>query len=144
MEKHNSYTTSELFKDIKRASALSEAIHSIEMNSVCPSVHGYLSELLKKHHIEKADVIRLSNLERSYGYQVFSGHRIPGRNGLLSIAIAMHLTLDETQRLLKIAQRGALYPKVKKDAAVIYCIYNQLDLEEAEALLERIGESLLR
>jgi hypothetical protein len=55
----------------------------------------------------------------------------------------MQLTVDETQRLLKIAQRGELYPRVKRDAAIIFCIQNKLTLYEMDDLLESVGESAL-
>lgn len=107
------------------------------------STPAYLARLLSERGMTKQAVIEDAGLERSTGYMIFSGQRNPKRNTLLRIAFAMHLTLQETQRLLKIAQRGDLYPKNHRDAAIIYCIHNRLNLIDAELLLDQIGEELL-
>ena len=103
----------------------------------------YLNQLLAEQHLTKQSVIELANLERSTGYLFFSGERNPKRNALIRIALAMQLSLCQTQRLLKIAQRGELYPKNRRDAAIIYGIHHRLDLVEVEILLDEIGERLL-
>ena len=103
----------------------------------------YLSILLERHKLTKQEVYAASNLDRSLTYQIFNGSRRPSRNALLSIALGMHLTLPETQRLLKIAQRGELYPKNRRDAAILFCIFQKLSLIETELLLDSIGEPRL-
>jgi hypothetical protein len=51
--------------------------------------------------------------------------------------------LKETQRLLAVSQRGALYPRVRRDAAIIFCLNRKCTLEETNDLLEEIGEAAL-
>ena len=103
----------------------------------------YLAQLLAKNNLTKQAVIDAAGLDRSTGYMVFAGQRNPKRNTLLRIALAMRLSLEETQRLLKIAQRGELYPKNRRDAAMIYCIHHRLGPIDADLLLDQIGEELL-
>lgn len=55
----------------------------------------------------------------------------------------MHLTLDETQYLLKLALRGELYPRNRRDAALIYCIQHKLNLIDTELMLDQLGEEML-
>ena len=62
---------------------------------------------------------------------------------LIRLALGIGLTINETQRLLKVAQRGELYPRNRRDAALIYCIQHQTNVLDAEILLEQIGEKLL-
>ncbi len=62
---------------------------------------------------------------------------------MLQFALAMHLTMDETQKLLQIADKSLLYPRLKRDAAVIYCITRKLGFMEAQALLLDLGLHLL-
>lgn len=108
-----------------------------------PNLIAHLSELLKSQSLTIPQVIQKANVSRSYGYQVFNGLRNPTRDILIRIAFAMKLTVDETQRLLKVAQRGELYPRVRRDAAIIYCIQKKLTLLEVEELLESIDEPTL-
>ena len=48
-----------------------------------------------------------------------------------------------TQRLLAIGGCGALYPKVRRDAAVIYALNQNMGLMEAEELLSSLPERSL-
>jgi transcriptional regulator with XRE-family HTH domain len=108
-----------------------------------PDTPSYLAFLIKKHGMSIQDVIRKANLSQSFGYQVFNGRRSPTRNILLRMAFAMKLSVDETQHLLKIAQRGELYPRVRRDAAIVFCLERNCSLCDAEELLESIDEEPL-
>ncbi len=104
----------------------------------------YLEQLLNEHHISKQEAIRRADIDRVYGYQLLNGKRNARRNTLLRLALAIPFSVDETQRLLKIAQRGELYVKNRRDAAIIYCLMHEVGLIETELLLDNIGEALLR
>ena len=47
----------------------------------------------------------------------------------------MNMTLREAQRLLKIAQRGDLYCKSKRDAIIIYAFNQKMSLAQTDDLL---------
>ena len=103
----------------------------------------YLSNLLTSHDLQPKDIIINLNMDRSYTYQILGGRRNPTRNFLLRIAIFLKLPLEETQRMLSIAQRAQLYPRNRYDAAIIFALEHEMTLEETNALLEEIGEELL-
>lgn len=103
----------------------------------------YLSNLLTSHDLQPKDIIINLNMDRSYTYQILGGRRNPTRNFLLRIAIFLKLPLEETQRMLSIAQRAQLYPRNRFDAAIIFALEHKMTLEETNALLEEIGEELL-
>ncbi len=142
--KKSSFPTEELMKLLNQADSFEQfcRLHADKLADI--STADYLTLLLSDHKMTKQQVIEQANLERSSGYQIFSGIRHPRRDTLLRIAIAMRLTLSETQRLLKVAQRGELYPKNRRDAAMIYCIEHRRDMIEAELLLQSIGEPSLK
>ena len=79
----------------------------------------------------------------SPGYQVLRGERIPGRDILLRTALALPLGLKETQRLLAVGGCGALYPKIRRDAAVIFALNQKMTLLETEDLLASLPERSL-
>lgn len=137
-------TTDELFALIQETRSLESYLDTAGTNlPPVMSTHAYLAQLLKEHKLTKRMVIQEAGLERSTGYMIFLGKRNPKRNTLLSIALAMQLTLAETQRLLKIAQRGELYPKNRRDAAIVYCVHHRLKPIDAGILLDQIGEEPL-
>ena len=140
MKSTNTISTADLLKLIKETpnfTAFSDQVP--EVFSVCEPSQ-YLKQLLAVHGLSKQSVIQAANLERSYGYQIFKGRRNPNRDILLSIAIAMQLSLPEAQHLLMVFERGALYPKNKRDAAIIYSLYRRFSLFETEYLLDQVNE----
>ena len=68
--------------------------------------------------------IKNAEISEIFGFQVLSGTRNPSRNTLLSLCIAMKMTLDEVQATLKIAEFAPLYPKSKRDSIIILGITN--------------------
>ena len=136
-------TTEQLLEWVRDARSLERFYEKAGDNLPNVTTSAYLAELLAARGLSRREVIETANLERSSGYLIFAGQRNAKRDTLLRIALAMKLSLAETQRLLKIAQRGELYPKNHRDAALIYCIHHQLNLIESEMLLDGIGEPLL-
>ena len=65
----------------------------------------YLNWLIVEKNLSKADVIRKSELDYIYAYHIFSGRKKkPSRNKIISLALAMNLSVKETQRLLYYAE----------------------------------------
>lgn len=106
-----------------------------------------LSDYIKKKMTEKSvstkELIIKTTLSQSHIYQILGGSRAPRRDVLISIALALSLSLEETQRLLMLGQAGALYPKVRRDAAIICCIEQRLDLIETNEFLLSISEHVI-
>lgn len=103
----------------------------------------YLRELLVLHDLTMTELVRISLLSKSYVYQIFNGERMPSRDVLLRIALSMSCTIDEIQHLLTFAQIGNLYPKVRRDAAILCCVSQGFTLEETDEFLEYIEERTL-
>lgn len=106
-------------------------------------IQDYLNELLRSHGFTARDVIIHLNMERSYTYQILKGRRNPTRKFLIRIAVLCQLSLEETQHLLTVGNRPALYPRNRFDAVVIYGIQHNLTEEEIDELLTELGEDAL-
>ena len=106
-----------------------------------------LSELLNRLMIEKglkkATVIRASELSEVYGYQIFSGLRIPERKKLLCLAVGMRLNIDEVQTLLQSAGYSPLYVKIPFDSMVLFGICKGFSVMEINELLFEYGQEIL-
>lgn len=99
--------------------------------------------LLDKYGIKKADAIRKSQLSEIYGYQIFSGVRIPERKKLLSLALGMELNLEEIQNLLKCSGYALLYAKNPFDCIVIYGVCKKMTVIDINELLFDYGMETL-
>ena len=101
-----------------------------------PLLHEYINNLCTEKDVLPAHVIQKSGIERTYGHQIFNGRKPnPSRDKVIQLAFGFGLNYDEIQRLLKIAHKGALYPKIKRDAIVIYALNNKMTLDDVQATL---------
>lgn len=100
----------------------------------------YLQQLLAEKGLERSRVVRMANLNDTFGYQIFQGTRHPSRDKVLQIAFAMALTLRETNRALKAAGTNELYCKDRRDAIIIFCLDRGCSLQKVNEELYRFGE----
>lgn len=144
MQQKISASTDDLFLMLENETDLSANWEHLSEHMDAPSFHEYLYSLTSERKINIRELSVRALLSRSFTYQIFSGDRVPGRDIILRIAVALSLSQDETQRLLKLADRGALYPRVKRDSAVIFALSNKYDLYQTDELLTSLGlESLI-
>jgi transcriptional regulator with XRE-family HTH domain len=103
----------------------------------------YLFSLLDARGMSRAAVAKESGVGASYVYQIFAGERRPTRDYLLRLSLVLRCDLRQTQRMLKLADQGALWPKVRRDAIVIFCITHGRSLSQTDEELYRLGERTL-
>lgn len=106
---------------------------------ITDNLSAMLDRLLKEKNLKKSTVIKAAEISEVYAYQIFSGLRVPERNKLLCLGVAMSLNLDEIQTLLKCAGYAPLYVKLPFDSIVIYGICNKLSVVEINELLYEYG-----
>lgn len=134
-------STEELFGEIKGHGSVEEYLAANEEQLRECSLEEYLAALLAAKDLVKSEVIHASGLETKSAYHIFSGHtRRPGREKLLALALAMRLTLKETQHLLHYGGSPMLYPRESWDSVVIYAIEHGLSVIEANILLHGLAE----
>lgn len=114
-----------------------------EAKTADKSLAEYLQELLDEKHLERSRVVRMADLNETFGYQIFVGQRNPSRNKVLQIAFAMALTLRETNRALTYAGLSELYCKNRRDAIIIWCIDHGCSLVKVNEELYRLGEETI-
>lgn len=121
----------------------SELLNALQNNNIddiidiIPDINftEYLEALLSQSGLKKAEIIKKANLHREYGYQIFKGIRTPDKDKIICISLAMHLSVEETNHLLSLSNNGSLYAKVARDAIVIYCLNNKLDVMATNEML---------
>jgi hypothetical protein len=145
MSQHNEKvnSTSELLRRLFKTHDIVKFMenHSHEMGT--PPFHDYISELCKTTGKIPGRVIKQASIERTYGHQLFNGIRKPSRDKVIQLAFGFELDFDGSQKLLQIAQKSMLYPRIKRDAAIIYCIVNHKNVLETQSVLHSLGLTLL-
>lgn len=62
---------------------------------------------------------------------------------MLQLAFGLGAEVEETQRLLRLADRSPLYPKLRRDAAILHCLHERKSLLETQELLQALGMTIL-
>ena len=133
-------STQELEHQI-RESGTAETLRDREFEP--PALTAHLDTLLRERGMTVGDVIVACNLDRSYGYQLFNGTRRPTRDFLLRLALWLHLSEGEAQRLLKLSGREPLYARNRRDATLLYALTHGLTAEDVGELLDSMDEDAL-
>lgn len=135
--------TSNLLQELFKAPNLSSFMESNEDELHTPPFHEYISELCHVMNQIPERVIKQSAIERTYGHQLFNGTRKPSRDKAIQLAFGFGLNVDSTQALLKAALKSPLYPRIKRDAAILYCINQHMSVMDVQDILHDLQLTLL-
>ena len=135
------YLTEELLERL-RASARPEA-YLDEGLTIDRKLSDYLYELLAERGLKRSDVIRASGLNGTFVYDAFKGKTRLGRDKAIMLALGIGCNLRETQRLLRLDGVSELWPKVRRDAIIIWCIEHGYSRAETDDELYSLGVKTL-
>lgn len=96
-----------------------------------PVITEVLNKLIDESKTTKADIIRILNVARNYGYQILNGTRPLTRNMLLQISLILKLDIDKINYLLRLAGRPPLYVRNLVDARVFFAVKHGMDYYDA-------------
>ena len=128
-------TTDELAHEISRSDNILDYFAENHGEMQLDSLPEYLESWLKQKGCSKADVVRRSNLNKAYVYQIFLGKKYPSRDKVIALAFGLGLDDKEMQTLLKQAGYRELYPRDPRDALLLYAIGHRMSIIDANELL---------
>lgn len=138
-------TTDELFLNLKSNHNLEQYFTANEEELIQSDLGMYLYLLLEEKNISATQAARRSFLSKSQIYNILNNQTQPSRAFILRLAFGVRATLEQAQQLLRLSEQQLLYPRVKRDAVLIFALENRLSLEYAhEALLKRGMEGLIK
>jgi hypothetical protein len=132
---NNQVRTSTLFRLLFKASDIKDFIKQNAVEMCVPPFSEYISGLCAERGEVPERVIKRANIERSFGHQLFKGTKKPSRDTVIQLAFGFEADADAAQALLKHAGMSALYPRVKRDSAIIYCLHHHFTMVEAQNVL---------
>ncbi len=112
-----------------------EELHNLTLDT-------YLNDLIEEKQMKIADVMNRSQ-QSDYVYKVFKNQRKASRNILIAIALGMNCSLEEMQKLLRIASMARLNPRNQRDAVLIYAVLHELTVPQVNEILYDMDEVLL-
>ena len=130
-----SKSTDELKHEIKTVTDIEDYLSVNRDHFIKESLSQHLHMLLAQKKLCRAAVIRNSLLGRAYVYRIFAGQKIPSRDKLIALAFGMHLTDDETQKLLKLSGNRELYARDERDALILFALQRKMTVMDTNSLL---------
>lgn len=138
-------TTSKLLKELtKQTCSLNKYLTDNEEQFVNEDIKTFWENLIAEKQYSKSNIINKADINYCYFYDILNGRKMPSKDKVVRIALAMKLDLDECQKALKISGRSSLYPKNRRDSVLIYAIQNKLTLFQCDELLIKYGEERLK
>lgn len=122
---------------------LSEYISARDIDSVIPRFGDYVEYVRKILGYGKEELFERACISSSYGHEIIKGRKHPTRNKALQFALAMRVTLDETEKLLWIARHAALHRFFVWDAVIMEAIERRMTVTKANLMLFERGLPLL-
>lgn len=139
MENHGCFTfspsTASVNENLKNAKDLATFLHQNKADMIHQTFAEHLRMLLEQKGLRRADVIRDSGLDEAYVYQIFKGEKKPSRDKPIAIAFGLHLDEKETQRILKLGGCSELYPRVERDAVILFSVLHGENIDKVNDLL---------
>lgn len=137
-EKNTKKITQMMEKQILAKTDIDQVLSDHQEDLIAMSLSEYLDTLLIKYHANKKAILARTFIDLSYGYQIFNGTKQkPRRDYLLQIAFAFPLDVKETKHLLYYGNAASLYPRVKRDAYLMYALHNGFSLYEVNDYLKK-------
>ena len=130
----------DLLNDIDDESNLDIFISNTLNNSKNIKLYEYIEKIFKEKNLKKSTVIKNADLDRTYAYEILRGDKKPSRDKILQLCIGANLSLEETNKALKIGDCGELYPKILRDSILIFAINKKLDIIKVNDLLYSYNE----
>lgn len=132
-------TTDELFLNLKRSNNLEQYFMVNEKELIQEGPGDYLYHLLDEKKITATQAAQRSLLSKSQVYNILNNQTNPSREFVIQLSFGVQTTLEQTQQMLRLSNNQCLYPRVKRDAVLIFALENRLSLEDTHELLVKRG-----
>lgn len=134
-------STDELMKLLRSKSHIADYLEGSRDDFVNESLSDYLGRILLERKLKKNDIISRAGIDRVYGYQILSGEKKnPSREKILCLAFGMQLSLEETQRALRLSGCSILYPRNRRDSIIIHALDHMESLPDCNEDLAQASE----
>ena len=137
------HTTGTMMKSLIKVNNLDSFFEKSKSDFNVPSFSDYIRSLCDEKNIAAERIIKAADIDRTYGHQLFNGTRKPSRDNVIKLALAFEMDIDKAQYLLQVAGKPALYPRIERDAVIIFAIGKKYDVQKVQELLFEHSLSLL-
>ena len=136
-------STSSLMRKLTRAKKIDSFFAENETQFGIEDFQNCLKKYCEAKNTIPEHVITRAQIDRTYGHQLFNGTRNPSRDKVIQLAFGLGLNVEETQHLLRAASKSTLYPRIRRDAVIIYALKEKWSLLETQEALSQYNLTIL-
>lgn len=137
--------TGDLMNELKSGKeSLDDFLENSEDSFINPDIKAFWTEIVDNSTRSKSDIINKSDFNYKYFYDVINGRKIPKRDKVIKLCLAMKVGIDKCQEALKISGKSQLYPRIRRDSIILYALKNEWSIFRCSAILKRYGEDVLK
>ena len=115
------------------------SIDELSKRATMPSLASYLNEMMGRKHYSVEVTAGFAGLNPATIHKIITQKITPSRNALLRLALALELSFDETQALLKSGSCAALSGRRRRDLYIIKGLEEHMSFVEVNELLTDNG-----
>lgn len=138
-------STDELLEELSESNfSLDEYMDTYRDSLINPDICAFWSKLVKQSGRSKSDIINKSEINYTYFYDIFNGRKVPTRDKILRLCLAMKAGVENCREALRLEGKSPLYPKIKRDSIVLFALQNNWSVARCAEALTRYGEEELK
>jgi hypothetical protein len=132
-------TTEVLQQILLETDDFTEFLEICEESLVVEPFYEFALSKIHEKQLKFSTVFKRGMVSKSMGYKIIKGLRTPSRDLMVQLAFGIGLDVMETNRLLMLGKKAPLYVKDQRDAAILYCINQEMSLIDCEEMLLDLG-----
>lgn len=105
---------------------LDDYLENASESFICPDVSEFWERLIDKSKISKSCIIGESGINYKYFYDVINGRKVPRRDKVIRMCLAMKSGIDGCQAALEISGKSPLDPRIRRDSIILYALAKNL------------------
>ena len=114
--------TTDLLNELNDSTNIDKYLKNNESSIIDQNLSVHLCRIFEERSLSKSVVVRNSDINEVYAYQILSGKRSPSRDKVIRLCIGADFSVDDTNQTLRIAGFTPLYPKFSRDSIIIFGI----------------------
>lgn len=136
--------TDDLMKILKNTSDINGYIKENTEDMTDGNFSQYIANLLVETDLTVAKVARRGQLSDSYLYKINEDKKTNiSRDKVIQICFGFGLDAEGSRKLLRAARVGELYPRIRRDSIILFCLENHIDVIECDKKLCAVGDKKL-
>ena len=128
--------TEKLLTELKNAKDIQKFLDKHEDEFISETHVSFLNYMLSEKNITIAKLSKESGVGE-YLYKIFNNTRNPSRESMIAVGLALELSMEEIQLLLRISKFALLDSRDKRDSIIIFGFINHLSVFEVDDLLNQ-------